>query len=297
MTHKKHTLLLGGHMSIAGGLEKSLLQGSSIGCSAIQLFTKSNRQWAAKKISSSEGELFKQTALDVNIHAIVVHASYLINLGSPHAITAEKSIQAVITELERCHQLGIKYLVVHPGSHTGTTQEAGLENIIIRLNKIFEHTSELSCHLLLENMAGQGSSICSTFEQLATVINAIDHKKRIGVCFDTCHAFAAGYDFQTSSSYSDLWKKFDQTIGLDYLKAFHLNNSKTACGSHVDRHAELDQGHIQQEAFKLLMNDKNFFDIPKILETPLGFDGYAHNMQLLKKMISANNKKLLGVDD
>ena len=296
MKQKQHFFLLGGHMSISGGLEQSLIQAASINCLAVQLFTKSNRQWAAKHITDDQAQLFKTTTKELNIKSIVVHASYLINLGSADALVAEKSVQAVITELERCAQLDIPYLILHPGSYAGSNENTCLQTIASRLNHIFKQTSGNTCRLLLENMAGQGSVICSTFEQIAAIIEQIDHKDRIGVCFDTCHAFAAGYHFDTPSTYTTLWDKFDQTIGLKYLKAFHINNSKTDCGSHVDRHAELADGRIKLEAFKLLFNDARFFDTPKILETPLGFEGYPQNIELIKTLISTENKRLLNIE-
>ncbi|HSW74088.1 MAG TPA: deoxyribonuclease IV [Candidatus Limnocylindria bacterium] len=279
-------LLIGGHMSTAGGLEQSLIQGNSIGVRVIQLFTKSNRQWMAKPITTQEADLFKATAAQLNINSIVVHACYLINLGSPDPVTNKKSVAAVIDELERCHQLGINLLVLHPGSHLATNVDSCLQKIAENLNYIFEQTSHISTMILLENMAGQGSTVCSKFEHIATIINAIQQKQRIGVCFDTCHAFAAGYTFNTEQTYYALWQDFDRIIGLSYLKAFHINDSKKECASRVDRHAEIGEGFIGFQAFKFLCKDQRFFAVPKILETPLGFPEYSHNIAVLKKLIT-----------
>ena len=267
MTKKKHSLLLGAHMSISGGLEKSIERGESINCTAIQIFTKSNRQWTAKKLTDDSRSLFKERVKDSFIRSIIVHATYLINLGSPDIQTNKKSVTAVCEELKRCEQLDIPYLVLHPGSHLKSGEKTCLEKISDALNTIFEKTPGKTM-ILLENMAGQGSQVCYSFEQLAYIRSRSAYKKRLGICFDTCHAFAAGYDFRTQGSYTKIWKQFDTIIGLENLKAIHINDSKKELGSKIDRHEEIGKGKIGLEAFRLLFNDKRFFDIPKILETP-----------------------------
>jgi deoxyribonuclease-4 len=291
-----HKLLLGAHMSTAGGLEQALLRGASIHCTTIQLFTKSNRQWKARPITHQEAQLFRETAALVNIHSIVAHAAYIINLGTPEHEAGIQSSHAVKIELERCHQLGINYLVLHPGAHLQTPLHDCLERIAQRINTIFD-TTESDTILLLENMAGQGSSVCFTFEQIATIISLIHNKKRIGVCFDTCHAFAAGYTFNTPETYQAMWTDFDKTIGFQHLKAIHLNDSKKACGSRVDRHEEIGQGAIGLEGFRLLMNDPRLFAIAKILETPKDdLPHYAQGMRLLTSLLTAKNRDVLGVE-
>lgn len=299
MTAKKHHLLLGAHMSISGGLEKSIERGESIGCATIQIFTKSNRQWHAKPLSETEIELFKQTAKDSQIHPIVAHATYLINIASSDTKTEKASVAALIKELDRCDELGIHYLVLHPGSYVKGKPEEGMERIIENLNHVFESSSSKTI-IALETMAGQGSALCSTFEQIATIIDRSHHKKRLGVCFDTCHAFVAGYDIRTPKTYEKTWEAFDTIIGLEKLKVIHINDSKKGLNSRVDRHEHIGKGEIGLEAFKLLFNDKRFFDIPKILETPEAtkepFTEDKMNMATIRSLLSPATRKILGVE-
>lgn len=291
-----HRLLLGAHMSVAGGMEKAFERGESIGCTTMQIFSKSNRQWKARPITSDEAQAFREAQKKSGIKPVMVHATYLINLAAPEKDALHKSIQAVKEELERCAQLNIPYLVLHPGSRLHSDEQTALSQIAASLDSILE-ASDDSTMILIEIMAGQGSSVCYTFEQIAQVINLAKHKRRIGVCFDTCHAFAAGYDFSTSKGYEAMWDHFDKTIGLNNLKAIHLNDSKKEVGSRVDRHEEIGEGKIGIKAFELLMNDERFFDVPKVLETPQDtIEDYAKNMAVLKKLLSKKNRDLLGLD-
>lgn len=259
--------LLGAHMSIAGGPKNALIAGESIGCTAIQIFTASNRQWSFAPVKDADVTGYLEYKKTSSIQSIISHASYLINLGSPEKLTVEKSIKALEAELNRCDQLNIPFLVMHPGAHLDTGVDACLERIAENINTILE-TTKFSCSILLENTAGQGTNVGYTFEQLATIRKHIHHKKRVGICFDTCHACAAGYNFSTQSSYKKLWDDFDAAIGLENLKAIHMNDSKKAIGSHVDRHEHIGEGAIGLDAFSYIMNDKRFLMIPKILETP-----------------------------
>ncbi len=267
MTVKKHRLLLGAHMSIAGGLEKSIERGESIGCTTIQIFTKSNRQWHANPLSQSAIDLFKQTAAASTIDPIVVHATYLINIGAADKKVEAASVQALAKELATCQLLDIPYLVLHPGSFVNGTPQEGIARIINNLDTVLEIVPGKSM-IILEIMAGQGSVMGTSFEQLATILAGAAHKKRLGICFDTCHAFAAGYDFRSEAGYTKMWHEFDTILGLDALKVIHVNDSKKGLGSRVDRHEHIGKGEIGLEAFSLLFNDPRFFDIPKILETP-----------------------------
>jgi deoxyribonuclease-4 len=284
-------------MSVAGGLEKAFERGESIGCTVMQIFTKSNRQWQAKKITYEEAELFKATAKKSAIQFVMVHASYLINIGSPDLATAKKSVLALIEELERCAQLGIKYLVLHPGAHLQSGEAEALQRISDNLDEALAK-SPSTTSILLENMAGQGSSLCNRFEQLAQLLKNSAYKKRLGVCFDTCHAFAAGYDFRDKISYEKMWHDFDSIVGLNQLHAIHINDSKRELGAHVDRHEHIGHGKLGKTAFELLMNDPRFFDIPKILETPKEDDMKedVENMNTLEKLISEKNRIVLGLD-
>lgn len=299
MIAKKHRLLLGAHMSISGGLEKSIESGASIGCTTLQIFTKSNRQWHAKPLTKQEAELFKQAAKSFNIHPIVAHATYLINIASSDPKTEKASVAALIKELDRCDELGIHYLVLHPGSYVKGKPEEGMARIIENLNHVLESSASKTM-IALETMAGQGSALCSTFEQIATIIEESHHKKRLGVCFDTCHAFVAGYDIRTPKTYEKTWEDFDKIIGLEKLHVMHINDSKKGLDSRVDRHEHIGKGEIGLEGFKLLFNDKRFFDIPKILETPKAtkepFTEDKMNIATIQSLLTPATRKILGLE-
>jgi deoxyribonuclease-4 len=265
--NKTTPILFGAHMSISEGIYKSIERGESIGCTAIQIFTKSNRQWYAKPLDQEDINAFQNAWKKSSIKSIIAHASYLINIGSPNNELAKKSVAALIEELNRCNMLSIPYLVLHPGSHSKTDIESCLQRISDNIDKALEK-SDGKTHILLETMAGQGDSVGNTFEQLATIIKHSHHKSKLGVCLDTCHIFAAGYDFRTKEAYNALWNLFDQTIGLEKLHAIHCNDSKTELNSRVDRHTDIGKGKIGLHAFELLFNDHRFAHIPKILETP-----------------------------
>lgn len=293
MNKKIKSTLFGAHISVAGGLEKCFQRGEALGCTSIQIFTKSNRQWAAKKITDDEVMLFRDAHKKSSIKSVIVHASYLINIGSPNAEIQNKSLDALIEEINRCQVLGISYLVLHPGSKQESPQEECLKLISDNLNYVLDKAPG-QCSILLENMAGMGSSVAYTFEQLAKIIEGVKDKKRIGVCFDTCHAFSAGYNFNTQADYNQMWKNFDDIIGLNKLKALHINDSKKECGSKVDRHANILKGYISKEAFQLLFNDERFFDIPKILETPVDSEEeFAYDIKTIVDLVEPKNKKML----
>lgn len=297
---KKKQLLLGAHMSVARGYEQALIRGASIECTAIQLFTKSSRQWAAKPISNDQKNLFKKTLKELpSIKLVVAHASYLINIASSDETLAKKSITALIEELQRCHNLEIPYLVLHPGAAVKSTPHESLQIASKNLNTVFEEFKG-NAVLLLENTAGQGSSIGSTFEELKTIYDGVTHKKKIGFCFDTCHAFVAGYDFSTPTTYEKMWDHFDAILDVKNLKVFHFNDSLKGIGSHVDRHAHIGKGKIGLEGFRLLMNDARFFDIPKILETPKAsthLNDDILNMTTLKGLLTESTKKHFSLID
>lgn len=263
----KHRLLLGAHMSIADSIDQSFDRAQSIGCTTMQIFVKSNRQWFTAPLADEKIIAFRQKAKSSSVNPIVAHTAYLINLGSPHDDVAEKSLKSFTEELQRAEVLGIPYLVVHPGAALDGDEKTALKKTSAGINEALKkvHGSTI---ILLETMAGQGSTLGATFEQIAAIIDDIHDKKRIGVCFDTCHTWAAGYDASTHQKYEKMWNLFDTTIGLKKLYCLHLNDSKNECGTHVDRHEDIGKGKIGLELFKLLMNDERFFDIPKILETP-----------------------------
>ena len=284
MSHKE--ILIGSHISSAGNLHLAFQRGESIGCTVMQIFTKSSRTWFASKIQNEEITQFKQAAKKSPIKIVVAHAGYLINIGSSKSDTLKKSLKSLIEEIERCNQLEIPYLILHPGSHLGAGEAKGIEQIAQQLELALE-SAPGNTMILLENMAGQGTNLGYKFEHLSNIIDLCKHKKRLGVCFDTCHAFAAGYDISTKEGYKETFKLFDKIIGLKHLKAIHLNDSFGTLGSRVDRHAPLNDGKISIDTFEWIMNDKNFRDIPKILETPSDTEMklWSKEIKLLKSLV------------
>jgi deoxyribonuclease IV len=262
-------LLVGAHMSIAGGIHRALERGQQVNCRTIQIFLKNSNQWNAKPLTAQDLELFRENQSSFQIHPVVAHDSYLINLASPDAALYQKSLNAFIEEINRASFLGIPYLVMHPGAHVGSGADAGISRIAAALNQALDSV-EPSVMILLENTAGQGSNLGYRFEELAAIIEQIKDCNRIGVCLDTAHAFAAGYDIRTQESYEAAMGEFNRLIGIDKIRVFHVNDSKKELGSRVDRHTHIGEGCIGLEAFRLLINDPRFLKIPKILETPKG---------------------------
>lgn len=290
---EKKIFLLGAHMSIEGGLEKALERGASIGCTVIQIFTKSNRQWFEKSITTEQGNLFKKTQKAYGIKSVISHASYLLNLGSPKPEVQSKSIKSLTKELSRCHILGIPYLILHPGARLTSELDICIQQIAAGLDRAINESNGTTA-VLLETMAGQGTSVGSSFEEIAHIRKLSKEKKRIGVCLDTCHVFAAGYKFSSKATYNHMWDAFNKTIGLKHLKAIHINDSKKECGCKVDRHQDIGDGKIGIEGFRLLFNDPRFFSIPKILETPkLSLADDTRNMEKIKGLLSPETKKAL----
>ncbi len=286
----KNRLLLGGHMSIAGGIEKAFERGENIGCNSMQIFTKNNRQWLAKPLLKESIDLFKKHRATSSIQDIVVHASYLINIGSSDEKIECLSKESLVTELNRVQMLGLKYLILHPGSHRNSSEIECLDRIAQNLEYALQSVPGKTM-ILVENMAGQGSNIGFKFEQLAHIREKVAQKDRIGICFDTCHAFASGYRFETSEQYNAMWKKFDEVVGIEHLKAIHLNDSLKPRGSRVDRHAHILEGQINKEAFSLIMNDTRLTNIPKILETPITTEtDYIKDFKILINLISPENQ-------
>jgi len=262
-------LLTGAHVSIAGGLYKAFERGDALRCRAIQIFLKNSNQWKAKELAEADRELFVQARKNSGIRAVVAHDSYLINLASPDPELYKKSLAAFIEELRRANFLGVPYLVLHPGAHTGAGIKAGIAGVAKALSRALKEV-EPPVQILLENTAGQGSSLGDRFEQLGGILEKMKDTKRAGVCLDTCHMFAAGYDIRTKEGYEETIREIDRCVGIGRVKAFHVNDSKKGLGSRVDRHSHIGQGFIGLDAFRFLMNDKRFSSIPKILETPKG---------------------------
>jgi len=259
---------VGAHVSSAGGVFNAPLNAEKIGAKAFALFTKNQRQWKARPLKEEDVEKFKENLKKVGISPdhVLPHDSYLINLGSPDKEKRRKSIEAFVDEVERCYQLGLKYLNFHPGSSLGKVSEDECLKIVSEsINEALSRTKEVI--LVIENTAGQGSNVGYRFEHIARIIELVEDKSRIGVCLDTCHMFAAGYDIRTPEAYERTMKEFDDVVGFKYLKGMHLNDAKSTLGSRVDRHHSIGKGNIGLEAFRLIMNDDRLNDIPLILET------------------------------
>ena len=257
-------------MSISGGLHESLVRGNEVSCDTIQIFTKSNMQWKARDLTQKEIALFKRTQAETGINPVVGHDTYLINLASPDRETYKKSVDSFIVEVLRSEALGLPYLIIHPGAHMDKGEPWGLKRIAASFNTIFKATKGISLRVLLETTAGQGSNLGYTFEQLARIIEMVSEPERLGVCYDTCHTFVAGYDIRTKKAYEKTLQDFDRTIGLDRLKVFHINDAKNDIGSRVDRHQHIGKGFLGLDAFRFILTDARFKDAPKILETPKG---------------------------
>ena len=281
--------LVGSHMSIAGGAFNAILHAEAVDCACVQLFVKSSNQWRAKPLEDEEIAQFHAERKRTGIGPAVAHSSYLINVGSPDAALFEKSREGLAVEYERCTLLGIEHLVFHPGAHTGD----GAENAIARIAKAMDwvlskHKSSKTL-LLLETTAGAGSHIGSTFEELQSILDKLDHGARAAVCLDTCHVFSAGYDIRKEDGYKLTMKKFDEILGINRLKAIHCNDSKFDLGTHKDRHEHLGKGFIGKEAFGFIMRDPRLADVPKIIETEKDEDGKFDrmNLGLLRELASA----------
>lgn len=260
--------LFGAHMSIAGGYHKAVQEAQRCGCDVVQLFTKNNNQWRAKPITEAEAKLFQDALAELHIAHPISHSSYLINLASPDEVLWQKSVDSMIVELERAEQLGIAHVVLHPGSHTTATQDEGITNVARALDLIHQLRPRIAASIALEITAGQGTNLGWKFSHLAAIIGQTKQPERVGVCFDSCHAFAAGYDLADRKTYLAMWREFDDLLGLDRLKAIHLNDSKRERGSRIDRHEHIGQGQIGLEGFRHLLTDKRLARVPMYLETP-----------------------------
>ena len=259
---------VGAHVSAGGGVENAPLNAKKIGAKAFALFTKNQRQWKAKPLTSDNIEKFRQNCEDAGYlpEHVLPHDSYLINLGHPEKEGLEKSRDAFLDEMQRCEQLGLKLLNFHPGSHLKKIEEdACLKRIAESINIVLDKTKGVSA--IIENTAGQGTNMGFMFEHLATIIDNVDDKKRVGVCLDTCHTFTAGYDLRTKKAFKATMDEFEKIVGFKYLSAMHLNDSKPDLGARVDRHQSIGKGKLGVDPFRFIMNDKRFDEIPMVLET------------------------------
>lgn len=277
---------IGAHVSAAGGVENAPERAHKIGAKAFALFTKNQRRWEGPSLTKKNIEGFKAECekYGYSMNQIMPHDSYLINLGHPEEQQLKKSMNAFLDEMQRCEQLGIKLLNFHPGNHLNKISiEECLDRNAASLNWALDRTEGVTA--LIENTAGQGTSVGYKFEYLARIIDGVEDKSRIGVCIDTCHAFAAGYDLSNEEGFVAMWREFEEIIGFEYLKGLHLNDSKKELGSRVDRHDNIGEGNIGLKAFELLMGDQRFDDIPMILETP-NTDRWPKEIEMLYSLAS-----------
>lgn len=285
-------LLLGAHMSIAGGVHLAIGRGTALGCTAIQIFTKNATQWRTEPLAAQEIAEFKEERRKAGV-MVVAHDAYLINLGSPDKALFERSVTAFRHEMDRAEELDIPYLVMHPGAHTGSGEHAGLTSISRGLNRLLKEAPGYRVVIVLENTAGQGTALGHSFEHLGRILQESVAPERMGVCLDTCHAFAAGYDLRDRPAYANSLEEFDRVIGLDRLKVLHLNDSKKGLESRVDRHEHPGRGMLGLECFRLIMNDRRFSNVPKLIETPKELDGVDMdevNLNLLRGLVTEGSR-------
>ncbi len=273
--------LLGCHVSIEGGVHNAPVRGHDLGCEVIQIFTRNPNQWKCKALTEDNITGFKQGTKAYNIQVVMTHSIYLINMASGDRALRRRSEKAFLNEMDRCEALTIPYLVFHPGSYRNSTEKRGIRRLVNSLNRLLSKRPDQPVQILIENTAGAGSLLGSRFEQIAEIREHIESSDRVHVCFDTSHAFAAGYDLRAPEGYHDVMDEFDTIIGLKHLKAFHLNDSKTELASHHDRHANIGLGEIGVPLFGELVNDPRFKFHPMTLETPGGEEWFRTNLQLL----------------
>jgi len=275
---------LGCHVSTAGGLPRALDRAHDLSCTTAQVFVSSNRRWSIRELDEEEAESFRAGTPDFpgGVHA---HACYLINLANPEADKLTKSLDTLSAELVRCDELGIPYLVIHPGSHLDEGEEEGLKRIRDGIDEVHDRVGERDARLLIENMAGQGSVLPYRFEQMRTLRESVEQPDRLGYCLDTCHLHASGYDLGTADQYEAVMEEAESVLELDRVKLLHLNDSREEAGSRVDRHEHIGEGTIGAAAFRRLMNDPRWERVPKILETPTGDDAHASYARNLKTLV------------
>ncbi len=285
------TPLLGTHVSVAGGVHTAFARATQVGAATMQIFVKNANTWNARALGDADIASYKTAAAGANVTPVIAHAAYLINLCAVAPETLAKSIAGYEDELRRCEALGVMGLVVHPGAHMGQGEDAGIARIAASLNTIHARTKDFSTFSLLEVTAGQGTTVGYKLEHLRDIIAGLDEPGRAGICLDTCHAFAAGYDLRNDEGWERLMADIAATVGLDKLKAIHVNDSEKGLGSRRDRHEHIGKGEIGLEGFRFLMNDPRLERIPKILETEKSEDMHedVENMDALRSLIRRPN--------
>ncbi|MDH5405850.1 MAG: deoxyribonuclease IV [Candidatus Aminicenantes bacterium] len=273
-------LLIGAHMSIAGGIPLALTRGQELGCRTIQIFTKNANQWKARDITPEEVAEFTRQKEETKIWPVVAHDSYLINLGAPDEERLQKSRESFLIEMQRTELLGLPYLITHPGAHLESGEQEGLKKIAESIDWFHRRTEGFKMKILLETTSGQGTNLGYRFEHFSAIMDMAEDASRLGFCFDTCHVFTAGYDLRTRDAYEKTMEDFDRVIGLARLNVFHLNDAKNDVGSRIDRHQHIGKGKLGLDTFRFLLNDPRFVNLPKILETPKGKDMTEDKMNL-----------------
>jgi len=288
----------GAHMPTSGGVWKALQRGVEIGCDIIQIFVKNNMQWFGKPYAPDQLALYANELASQKISPVFGHAGYLINLAAAPCDNRDKSLKSLIQEIGFATDLGLPFLVMHPGAHLGQGEEAGLKQIVAGLNEVCRATKISPVRVALENTAGQGSCLGNQIRHLAAIYEKVDRPERLAVCLDTCHLFAAGYDVRTAKGWDLAMKEVDSLVGLDQVVAFHLNDSKTDLGSRVDRHAHIGQGKIGREGFRHIVTDARFRDVPGCLETPKSKDLHedVENLAVLRSLVKGGKRKSGGED-
>ena len=279
-------MFLGAHVPTTGGLAKAPVHATAVGADAIQIFTRNQMQWRCKPLGEEEPFAFREAMKTSGVRVVLSHGSYLVNLASPNEDFLTKSRECFQLEMERCQALGIPYLVFHPGAHMDRGEKEGLAAIARSLDHILERTQGLAPMPLLEVTAGQGTCLGHRFSHLAQIFDQVKQPERLGVCLDTCHLYAAGYDIATDEGYEAMFAELEREIGLAALKAVHLNDSKRELGSHVDRHARPGQGHLGLDTFRRLVNDRRFAGLPLVLETPGPLAEWKKDVALLRDLVT-----------
>ena len=283
---------LGAHMSTSGGVEKAILRGQSVGCESIQIFTTNPSQWKSRTLEEKVIAKFREARIETGIEPIVAHARYLINLASPDDALWRRSIGAFRDELELCEQLQIPYIVIHPGAHMKSGEQVGLARVARALDELRKRTAGFQVQILLEITAGQGTTLAYKFEHLAQIMDTAHDPSWLGVCFDTCHAFGAGYELRTPQGYAETWRQFDEIMGMSSLGCMHLNDSKGCLGCRRDRHEHIGKGQLGLEPFRYIMNDPALRDLPLLLETPKGpeMKNDEKNLRVLRSLIESEGE-------
>jgi len=277
--------LLGAHVSVKDGVDLSPERVRILGCDSMQIFTRNQMQWKARVIGEDEAKRFRQNVKKHRIQRVMAHDSYLINLSAIDKKILDMSKEAFIDEMRRARMLDIDFLVFHPGSHLGAGETKGMKKVSENVRSALLKIGEGKPKVLFETTAGQGSNLGYSFDQMSTMLREVDLDDRTGICFDTCHSYAAGYDIVTEDGYEKTFRLFDEEIGLDRLFAFHINDSKGAQGSRLDRHDNIGKGKLGKAAFAHLVNDKRFARHPMVLETPGGDEGYIKDLKTLRSLI------------